>query len=31
MAKYRNGRIYKALAELASMKLGGGDDNGQCD
>ena len=27
----KHGRIYKALAELASMKLGGGYDNGQCD
>lgn len=27
----KHGRIYKALAELASMKLGGGDDNGSRD
>ena len=27
----KHGRIYKCLAELASMKLGGGDGNGSCD
>ena len=27
----KHGRTYKALAELARMKIGGGDDNGQCD
>lgn len=27
----KHGRTYKDLAELARMKIGGGDDNGKCD